>query len=90
MSCIIPTKKYMKYEEQALVLTAESKPYDYQGKQGVSHKVRLNIAGEIYSISSTEEQVKEFSSLIGKEVTVVFQFSSPKENLRLKILSVTK
>jgi len=89
MRCI-KYNQYMKNEEQAIVLTADSKPYNFNGKDGISHKIRLNILGEIYSISSTEEQVKEFIPLVGKEVTVTLHFISPKENLRMKIISVSK
>lgn len=80
----------MKFEEEVTVLTAESKPYSFNGKEGVSHKVRLNILGEIYSISTTEDIVKDFTPLVGQDVKVLLQFTSPKEILKLRILNIVK
>jgi len=75
----------MKNDEKAKVLSAESKPYDFDGNKGTSHKIRLSIGGEIFSVKSTEEQVNEFKKYVGQEGQVVVSFSSPKENLKMTI-----
>jgi len=77
----------MKNDEKARILSAESKPYDFDGNKGVSHKIRLSILGEVYSVKTTEEQVNEFKQYVGKEGSVVVSFSSPKENLKMSIES---
>lgn len=71
----------MKNEERAIVLTVESRPYDFNGLKGVSHKVRLSILGEVYAIKVSESQVQELKPLEGDEISVVLKFSSPKERL---------
>jgi len=77
----------MKIEQQATILSADSKPYDFNGRQGVSHKVRANILGEIYSLRASQELVSSFQKQIGKEGLITLKFSSPKENLRVEVLS---
>lgn len=72
---------------KALVLSAVSKDYKFDGKEGVSHKVRLMVNGEIYICNSNEEQVKSLSSYVNKEVGVFLKVVSPRENLGLKIVS---
>jgi len=80
----------MQIEQEAKLLTAESKPYEISGNSGVSHKIRLNIAGEIYVCKSTAEQVAEYKSFEGEEGTVVIKIESRKENLSLKLISFEK
>lgn len=75
----------MKNEEKAKVLSSESKPYDFQGNVGVSHKIRLNIEGEIFVVKTTEDQVNEFKKYVGQEGVVIVSFSSPKEVLKMTI-----
>ena len=48
----------MKFEERAVLLSAESKPYDFNGNSGVSHTIRLNIGGEIFPCKSNENQIQ--------------------------------
>jgi len=57
----------MKNDERAKVLSAESKPWKMEGREGVSHTVRLNILGEIFAVKTSEEQVNEFKQYVGKE-----------------------
>jgi len=71
----------------ATLLTAESKPYSIDGNEGVSHKVRLNIVGEIYSFRATEELVKSLQSRLGEEGEAEIVFSSRKENLKAELIS---
>jgi len=77
----------MKFEETAKLLSAESNAYSFQGKEGVSHKVRLLIGDEIYSIRSTHEQVQELKEKVGQEGLATVEITSPKENLSAKLLS---
>jgi len=78
----------MKIETVAVLLTAESKPYDFNGNSGVSHKVRLNVDGEIYVCKSNEAQVQSLSSLAkGTGGKAVFVVESRKENLSLSLES---
>lgn len=75
----------MKNEEKAKVLSAENKPYDFNGNSGVSHTIRLSIEGEVYAVKTTEAQVNEFAKYVGKSGVVKVSFSSPKENLKMSI-----
>lgn len=77
----------MKIDTKATILTAESKPYNVEGNEGISHRIRVNVAGEIYPIKSTKEQVTELSERIGEEGEAVIKVNSRKENLSLELVS---
>jgi len=77
----------MKFKEKAKLLSAESNAYSFQGKEGVSHKVRLLIGDEIYSIRSTSEQVQDLKDVVGEEGEATIEISSPREQLSAKLLS---
>lgn len=77
----------MKFEEKAILLTAESKPYDFNGNSGVSHSIRLNINGEIYPCKSNEAQVKELKKFEGTEGTAIIEVVSRKEAITLRLSS---
>jgi len=78
----------MKFEEKATVLTAESKPYEFNGNSGVSHRVRLLIGTEIFAIKSTEKQVLEAKNYVGKDVTVELLITSPRESVKVDLLKI--
>jgi len=67
------------------VLSAVSKPYNFDGKSGTSHKIRVMAQGEIYNCYSNEDQVKDAQSRLNKEVTANLFFTSPKENLKVEV-----
>jgi len=71
----------------AKVLSAENTPYDFDGNEGVSHKIRLSIADEIYSVKTSEDQVNEFKAFVGKSGKAVVSFLSPRENLKMVLVS---
>lgn len=77
----------MEIKTKAILLTALSKPWTMGERSGVSHKVRLSVNGEIFSANSTEEFVKKFADKKGVEGTAVFNFTSPKELLKLSLVS---
>jgi len=77
----------MEIQTKAKLLTAESKPYNVSGNEGVSHKLRFNIEGEIYVCRSSAEQVRSFESLTGQDGDVVIRVNSRKENLSLECVS---
>jgi len=74
---------------EAKLLTAESKPYKVDGNEGVSHKIRLNIAGEIYVCKSSESQVRSLSAQAGKGGMATIAINSRKENMSLELLGFT-
>lgn len=80
----------MKFEEEAILLTAESKPYNVEGNTGTSHRVRLSINGEIYSCKSTEAQVASLKGDVGKRGTATVVIKSRKENLSIELESFEK
>lgn len=75
-----------KIEGKAKVLTAESRPYNVNGNTGVSHRIRVNVEGEIFECKSSPEQVTSFQQYVGKEGTVVLGLESRKENLTMQVL----
>lgn len=77
----------MEIETNAILLTAISKPYSVAGNEGVSHRVRLMISGEIYPCKSNESQVKQLSAHQGKSGIAVIKVNSPKENVSLELVS---
>jgi len=77
----------MNYEVDATLLTAESKDYKFDGKEGVSHKVRLLIAGEIFKCNSNANQVAVLKPSEGKTGIAVVKLESRKEVLSLSLVS---
>lgn len=73
-------------EEKAKLLSAESNPYTIDGKEGVSHKLRFLIGGEIFSSKGTAEDVKEHLDNVGADGTVTLQFTSRRELLGCKFV----
>lgn len=77
----------MEIKLEAILLTAESKAYEFSGNKGVSHKIRLSIKGEIYSCKSTEDQVKSLARKVGESGDAVVKIVSRKEALSLELVS---
>lgn len=75
----------MRLTTDATLLTAISKDYDFEGKQGTTHKVRLNIEGEIFVTRTDEAGIARFKSFEGKEGTATLNFTSPKERLNVSL-----
>lgn len=72
------------------LLTAKSKPYDFNGNSGTSYKVRvLTDSGEIFECNSSASQVSLLESHQGKTGDVVFALSAPKERTTLEVISFT-
>lgn len=73
---------------KATILGAVSKPYDFNGNTGTSHKVRLLVDGDVFEIKSTPEQVKDLAHRVEKGATdgaATLRFTSPKERLSLAL-----
>lgn len=79
----------MKVKTKATVLTAESKPYSFEGREGVSSKVRVLVDGDIIPLKATEAQVVEATLLLGKKGEVEFDITSRKENVQLLYVGFT-
>jgi len=75
----------MKIDTNATLLTAESTAYAINGNSGTSHKIRLNVDGEIYVCKSTAEQVASLKHYAGKQGRAVLRVNSRKENLSLSL-----
>lgn len=77
----------MQYETEAILLTAESKDYKFDGKEGVSHKIRLSINGEIFKCNSNSNQIAVLKPSEGKLGRAVIKLDSRKEVLSLTLVS---
>lgn len=79
----------IKVKGEATLLTAESKPYEFEGKSGVSNKARFLISNEIYKIKVTESDVKKFLELLkdtdGVSGVIELSFASPSERLTVQL-----
>jgi len=76
-----------KSQVQARLLTAESNPYNFNGNEGISNKVRVLIGSEIIVCNATLEQINDFKKYEGKDGVVVIQLKSRKEKLTTSIES---
>jgi len=72
----------LKYKVQ--VLTADPKPYSFDGRSGTSFKARVLMEGDVYALKCTEEQLKEIKAFEGKSVEINVKLSSPKEVLKVE------
>lgn len=77
----------MQIEAKAKMLSAESKPYDFGGNKGVSHRIRLSVEGEIYVCKSNESQVASMKDHVGEDGEAVLKVVSRKEALSLELVS---
>jgi len=77
----------MEIEVKGKLLTAESKPYNVDGNTGTSHKIRVNVEGEIYVCKSTADQVSSMKKFEGKDGVLVLKINSRKENMSLELVS---
>jgi len=77
----------MKVETVAKILSAESKPYNMNGNEGISHRVRILVDGEIFACKSSANQVAQLKEHINEEGDVTLSFTSRKENLGVELVS---
>lgn len=75
----------MKYNEKVKVLGANSKRYNVEGNEGVSHRARFMVEDEIFSVKVKEAEVPFYEGFKGKTGTLDFDFTSPKENLSVSV-----
>lgn len=73
-------------KEKAQLLTSESKPYKMNGNEGVSHRIRVSVQGEIYPLKATEAQVMQCRQYVGKQGEVTFDLQTRKEALTLQFV----
>lgn len=77
----------MLIQEEALILSAESREYSFQGRTGTSNKVRVSINGEIYPLKATKELVSELKQYVGKNLSIEFYLGSRREDIFLTLKS---
>lgn len=79
----------MQIKTKAFLIAAVSKPYDFEGRSGTSHRVRINVEGEVYVCKSSAIQVAELAKYEKTEGTAVFEISSPQERLTMELKEFT-
>lgn len=77
----------MEIQTKGKILTVESKPYSVDGNVGTSHKIRINVDGEIYVCKSNPDQVSSLKQYQGKEGETVIKVNSRAEKLSLELIS---
>jgi len=78
----------IRLKEKVVVLSADSKPWEMEGRTGISHRARFLMGNEIYPVRCTESQVSELNKVVGKAVEVVVDLVAPKENTRLEFVQI--
>lgn len=81
-------KTMLQLEEVGKVLSAESKPYSFDGNEGVSHKVRVLLKDEIMPLRANADLVNQALTMVGKEAKISLSLTFPKENIRLNLISL--
>jgi len=76
----------MLIQGKAQLLTAESTPYSIDGNEGVSHKVRFNVDGEIYAIKTDADTVKRLKPLEKQEGDLTFDLQSRRERISVVLV----
>jgi len=71
---------------EGMLLTAVSKPYSMNGTEGVSHRVRVLINGDIYACKSNANQVESLKGALGSMGKITLRFKSPKETLGVEFI----
>jgi len=64
---------------KARILSAESKPYTFDGREGTSHKIRVLVGDRIFPCKATADLVLAAVKLEGKDAEVELEFTSVKE-----------
>jgi len=77
----------MDIKTKGIILSAESKPYDFDGNKGTSHNIRVSVAGEIYTCKSNSEQVSLIAPFKGQTLELVIRVNSRKERMSLELVS---
>ncbi len=80
----------MRLKETGKILTAQSKPYNINGNEGVSHKVRVLFDTDIFPLKATPELVEQCSDLTGEEVELIIDLTSIRENIGVSLVSVVE
>lgn len=81
----------IKVQTSAKLLSAVSKPYSFNGNEGISYKIRFIAEDSIFEFRSNKEQVTQLESLVGKVGTLEIVINSVKETLVASVGSfVTK
>lgn len=73
---------------EAKLLEAIEKPYNVNGNEGISYKLRVLISDEIFEFKSSSHQVESMRGLVGKTGKAKIAFSSPKERLTAHLVSL--
>lgn len=77
----------MQIKTDARLLTAKSKPYNFGGNEGVSHRVRLLVDNEIFACKATAESVAALARYEGQDGEAVLNLTSYKEALGVEVVS---
>lgn len=78
--------------KRVILLSAVTKPYDFDGRSGTSNKIRFLAGGDVFSVSASPEAVNDLAPLCGEEkpavlLDVVVELASPRENLVMRLAS---
>lgn len=80
----------LQYEENATLLKAEAKAYDFQGKQGISYSARFILEGEVLKFKIKDKTIFEKLEAMPKmsPVTIVLELSSYNEKPVFSLVAI--
>jgi len=73
-------------KEEGKILTASSKPWEVDGRKGISYKVRVLVGSEIFNLFTDENHIESFREHEGEDGEIQIRLTSPKENPRFEII----
>lgn len=82
----------MQFKNNITVLTKTEESYSFEGRNGISRKVRVLMENEIYEIKFKDSEIVIFNSIPPTihECNMTFNLTSPKEKLLLSIVNINK
>lgn len=71
------------FSTPAKFLEAIAKPYNFQGNEGISYKVRLLVEDQIFQLKSNKDQIENFKQYEGEDGEATFIVTANREEVKL-------
>lgn len=73
--------------EDAQLVSAEAKPYNIDGRNIVSRRIRVYADGEILPLNANDDDIARVRENVGNTGKITFVVKSPKERVYLEFFS---
>jgi len=79
----------MQFEQNAQVLSSTSKPYIFNGKDGISYKVRVLIGADVYDLKAENPPIyTKATAQLGKDSVVSLKLNQYQGRLSLVLTDI--